>query len=259
MLAVPALQGLSQNKTVYYWGRHWELVSRFCPVQGFSLDSFPRTSAGSNIQHWASVGPCEYLKLKGEVVLLQTHHQGTEPKWSEWCKALGVSPSAPQLYPEHLPPAQHVLLAPGSGSELKNWPLACFGQVLEILQGHNILFNILFGPVELERGLLNEWQNHFPQWSSQFLPCENINELLGLLKQEVFYVGCDSGPGHLAAICGCRGLIIFQHSHPLIWRPWSDRLTCVGSMGSPPTVQGVSEQILSHFQSCPSQAIIEHK
>ena len=224
-------------------------MSRFCPLQGFSLDSCSKTSANLGIQHWASVGPCEYLKLKGEVVLLRTHSQESEPKWSEWCRALGFLPTAPQFCREDQPAPQRVILAPGSGSTLKNWPMACFAQVLDVLQSRNVPFTVVFGPVEQERGQLKQWQSDFPKWSNFYLPCKSLEELMGLLSSEVLYVGCDSGPGHLAALCGCRGLIIFQKSHPLIWQPWSERFTSIGGMDSPPLVQDVLRKILAHFQS----------
>jgi ADP-heptose:LPS heptosyltransferase len=218
-------------------------MAHFCDVKAFPLDSFFKTSKDLGIENWACVGPAEYLNLSGQVIRLNTSDSIMKPKWQEWALEMGLHLPEPPLDRSPHNPPKLVVIAPGSGSRLKNWPTENFLQIMDHLIKKGSRVKVVFGPVEQEQGLSKEWELKAPQWQESFIYSNDFAGLLSIFSEEVFWLGCDSGLGHLAALCGCYGLIIFQNSEPRIWSPWSGRFTSLGSKCSPPQVSDVLSRL----------------
>lgn len=53
----------------------------------------------------------------------------------------------------------------------------------------------------------------------------SLGEMAVLLRECQVFVGCDSGPGHLAAACGVSVVSLFSAANdPAVWRPWGGKV-----------------------------------
>jgi len=53
----------------------------------------------------------------------------------------------------------------------------------------------------------------------------SLNEMAAILEGCQVYVGCDSGPAHLAAACGVPVVSLFSAANePEVWRPWGEKV-----------------------------------
>jgi heptosyltransferase-3 len=107
-------------------------------------------------------------------------------------------------------PGHDIVLAPGSGSPAKNWPLPNFLAIAEDLRKRGRQITWLLGPAE--EGIA--------------LPSGNpalINPDLVTLGRQLaatkLFVGNDSGPTHLASLVGCPTIAIFGARGLRIWYP----------------------------------------
>jgi len=125
-----------------------------------------------------------------------------------------------------------ILIHPGSGSALKNWPLEHFLTVYDLLRGQGLKAEFVLGPAEfalVERiGALR----------SDLAPVchltEDLIDLLALLERSAAFVGNDSGVTHLAAFLGLPSVAVFGPSDPRIWHPWGPSVrvvTCAPDCG----------------------------
>lgn len=103
-----------------------------------------------------------------------------------------------------------LLLAPGAGSLAKRWPLEKFLELARILRERP---SFLLGPAESR-----EFSSRIKQEGFQVLTPE-ISDLRGILESFAFYLGNDSGTGHLAAQEGLDCLILFGPTDPAQWAP----------------------------------------
>lgn len=115
------------------------------------------------------------------------------------------------LLRRHLSPGIFALIAPGSGSTKKNWPIRNF---LELARTLAIAKGFLLGPAEAELGPLLRGSK---AEVFQDLPLRSVG---ALLKCCAWYVGNDSGISHLAGAVGARGIVLFGPTDPSRWRPW---------------------------------------
>ena len=128
-------------------------------------------------------------------------------------RRLGTKPTAPT-----------VVIQPGSGSRLKNWPLACFEDLAERLAGRGLRVSWCTGPAE--EGL--------PAMPGA-LPPMPLTELASLLAGAGLFVGNDSGISHLAAAAGCPTLAIFGPTDPAVWGPTGPRVRVLQGQPWPDT------------------------
>lgn len=116
-------------------------------------------------------------------------------------------------------PAPRLALAPGSGHNMKNWPLTSYLALAEKLRKRwGVPVWWVLGPAEsaLERELETRLGGQ------QFLTLRHLplGELAAILAEFHLYVGNDSGVSHLAAaLQGPRVVVIFGPSDPVIWGP----------------------------------------
>lgn len=110
-----------------------------------------------------------------------------------------------------------IVIHPGSGSPTKNWPLDSYSELARSLKTAGRSVRFIIGEVERER------------WSEGDLarlrgiadlrtPVDYL-ELHRDLIDAAVYIGNDSGPSHLAAICGVPTIAIFIASDPRVWSP----------------------------------------
>jgi ADP-heptose:LPS heptosyltransferase len=114
-----------------------------------------------------------------------------------------------------------LMVAPSSGSTLKNWPEAYFDQVALWWSRHvggKVI--LVLGPVEAERG-------SFERLSSSCLVASGLDlaQLAALIARCAVYVGNDSGVTHLAAAVGARTIAIFGPSNEQRWAPRGARVS----------------------------------
>jgi ADP-heptose:LPS heptosyltransferase len=107
---------------------------------------------------------------------------------------------------------QTILLFPGSGNPVKNWPLVQFFELGSWLEDQAFQPLMILGPVEQEKGIQ-------PPGKTALAYPRTIQELIALLQQAAFVIGNDSGPMHLAGYMGVPGLAIFGPTSPRQWGP----------------------------------------
>ncbi|GEM_PF-2236742 len=108
------------------------------------------------------------------------------------------------------PIGSRILLHPGSGSPLKNLPLAFWRKLYEFLEDLGFAPLFLLGPAEI--GL----KKALSGFSCIF--CEEVETLQGVMKKAFAFIGHDSGVSHLASALGLYTLAIFG---PTPWRNWA--------------------------------------
>lgn len=111
----------------------------------------------------------------------------------------------------HRPQAGRIAIHAGSGSPAKNWPAENWRHLITWL--HEIGFtdtHLIRGeaePPDLLTGLTDTWDS---------LP---LTQLADELACCALFLGHDSGVSHLAAACGCPGLLLFGPTDPAVWAP----------------------------------------
>jgi heptosyltransferase-3 len=137
--------------------------------------------------------------------------------------AIFAAESEPRLAISFQPSTLNLLaLHPGSGGAGKNWPEACWLELLRRISAEtNWRILLVGGEAEAER----------VQRLALPLPADRLvialNEALPELARKftacAAFVGHDSGITHLAAASGLRGLALWGGTKPEIWRPRSEQ------------------------------------
>jgi heptosyltransferase III len=104
----------------------------------------------------------------------------------------------------------------GSGGADKVWPLDRFVRLAAELKraGHDLVFPL--GEVELER--MPDAARALTPHGSVIKPAD-LSALFDLVSTARLYVGNDSGPTHLAAMCGTPVVALFGRDNEATWRP----------------------------------------
>jgi heptosyltransferase III len=116
------------------------------------------------------------------------------------------------LYPPigltHRKYPRRVLIHPTSGDEKKNWPKTKFLRLAKELQ--RMHFDPLFILSPAER----------TAWPEIDSPSLSLEELASTIYESGYFIGNDSGPGHLASYLSIPHLIIGQDERMMqLWRP----------------------------------------
>lgn len=108
-------------------------------------------------------------------------------------------------------PGERVLLFPGAGHPLKQWPMDRFVELSRRIRavGRHPLF--VLGPAELERGLVPE--------NEAWVAPSDLRELEALILSARAVVGADTGPMHLAGMLGVPGISLFGPTRFSQWGP----------------------------------------
>ena len=124
-------------------------------------------------------------------------------------------------------PGKSVLLFPGAGHPLKQWPMVQYFQLADRLERAGLDPLFVLGPAELERGLI-------PGERAQAAP-GNLQELQRLILSARAVVGGDTGPMHLAGMLGVPGVALFGPTSFAQWGPAGLRELSLGLPCSPCT------------------------
>ncbi len=108
------------------------------------------------------------------------------------------------------PDANFIAIFPGSGSPLKNWPVANYRELVALLLPA-IQVAIVLGPAE-ETG-------DFAFRGVPILRNLELAVVAGVARLAAAFVGNDSGVSHLAAATRTPGVVIFGPTSPHRWRP----------------------------------------
>jgi len=117
-----------------------------------------------------------------------------------------------------------IVLHVGAGSEAKRWPLDRWVALAKVLrdEGRTVMF--IAGEVEAERFAASD-RRSFDHAGGRFL--ESLDELADTLRCASVFVGCDSGPSHLAAQLGVPTVALFGPTDPAVWGPVGPRVVVV--------------------------------
>ncbi len=104
----------------------------------------------------------------------------------------------------------------GTGGGKKSWPLAHWLAVSEILEELGVRARLIAGEVERETWAapLHAW---FETIGGEVLG--SIDALVDAIAPASVFVGCDTGPSHLAAQLAVPTLAIFGPTDPRLWAP----------------------------------------
>jgi len=116
----------------------------------------------------------------------------------------------------HSPGLPPILLHPGSGSPMKNWPLKNVIKLAELLDNHGLTADFILGPAEYD---LEEALNKLIGSSATVHIVSDLKKVLSLLNASCGFIGNDSGLCHLAALIGLPTVAIFGPSDPDRWKP----------------------------------------
>jgi ADP-heptose:LPS heptosyltransferase len=106
--------------------------------------------------------------------------------------------------------SRRVIIHPGSGSPLKNWPLERFILLAENLRNKGCSVLWWAGPAE---------EGMDVPVSFAHVRNRSIADLIYLLGHCDLYVGNDSGISHCAAATNTACVLIYGPSDPIVWRP----------------------------------------
>jgi len=116
-----------------------------------------------------------------------------------------------------------VVLHVGAGSEAKRWPLERWVELRARMQRLGQV-EVIAGEVEAERFDDRE-RTHFAAMGGRFV--EGLNELSALIGSARVFVGCDTGPTHLAGQLGVATVALFGPTDPERWGPIGPRVVVV--------------------------------
>lgn len=126
--------------------------------------------------------------------------------WRTIGKALALElPDGKNVYPEidSRPPV--VLVHTGAKMPVRVWPLERFQEIVRRLRQDGLAVQIACDPDQL-----TWWHN---QGENPACPA-TVTKLLELVDQAGVFIGNDSGPGHLAAVCGRPTFTLFGPQLP---------------------------------------------
>ena len=110
------------------------------------------------------------------------------------------------------------VIQPGSGSPLKNWPLARFVKLARLIEATGVKVFFLLG--EAEANLREMVSSVWPP--ERVLTALDLGEVVRWLAASAFYLGNDSGVTHLAAALGTPVVALFGPTDPTVWGPRGD-------------------------------------
>ena len=107
---------------------------------------------------------------------------------------------------------------PGSGSELKNWPIDKWSEFLDIWLLNNSGRILVVGG-EAETGKMNRIRQTMDSGQIDYLLDQPLSEVALSLKSSRVFVGHDSGITHLAIALGVPSIILWGSTNRTVWGP----------------------------------------
>jgi heptosyltransferase-2 len=122
-------------------------------------------------------------------------------------------PAVPAVSPRLQPPvsARRVVLHSGASQALRIWPLARYAELLRRLRAQG------WDPVVLcDHNQLADWHG---LGETLARTAGGMDELVDTIAGGAAFLGNDSGPGHIAALCGVATFTIFGPQVPELFAP----------------------------------------
>ncbi len=117
-----------------------------------------------------------------------------------------------------------IVMHVGAGSEAKRWAMERWVELGAALRSEGHTVELIAGEVEAER-LSGRERAAFEGAGGRFLATlEALADVLGAAR---VFVGCDSGPTHLAAQLGVPTVALFGPTDPAVWGPAGPRVVVV--------------------------------
>jgi ADP-heptose:LPS heptosyltransferase len=110
---------------------------------------------------------------------------------------------------------RRILLHTGVGQPIRTWPLERYANLCRRLRSEG--WDVR---VACDAGQLNWWQQH---GEAGVLVPQSVGELVNIIQASHWFVGNDSGPGHVAAACGLPTFTIFGPQLPEWFAPLSTK------------------------------------
>ncbi|MBN2430478.1 MAG: glycosyltransferase family 9 protein [Acidobacteria bacterium] len=123
-----------------------------------------------------------------------------------------------RLTGEGYSPGEFILVHPTATQETKRWPEDQFARIIEMIQREferPVLMTCGPGEEEIPAGI-----NAGLPSPVRFLSRLTVMELAAVIEAAHLFIGCDSGPAHLAAALGKKSCVIFGSSNARAWHPW---------------------------------------
>ena len=132
-----------------------------------------------------------------------------------------------------------LILHPGAGSPMKQWPAERFEAVADAARAAGLPVTLLLGEAEAERWPADRLAHWIDDLGAELL--KSTDALLMTLNRAVHedakaatggrtvYLGNDSGPTHLAAALGLVTVALFGPTDPHLWRPVGTNVTVLRS------------------------------
>lgn len=114
-------------------------------------------------------------------------------------------------------PGGPIVVHLGAGSESKRWPLDRWASLIAALRARDYTVNVLAGEVEAEQFSAAE-RRRFDGLGGRVLTA--LADLADAIRPACLYIGCDSGPTHLAAQLAVTTLALFGPTSPRRWAPY---------------------------------------
>lgn len=125
---------------------------------------------------------------------------------------------------------QWIAVHPGSGSELKNWEMNRWFELLQWIEIETP-YNVVLVGGEAEGRRLDHLAAALSRSRVQRAERLPLAELGALLKQCRLFLGHDSGITHLAAAVGCEVMAFWGPSRREIWKPLGERVRIIEAPG----------------------------
>jgi heptosyltransferase III len=122
-----------------------------------------------------------------------------------------------------------IVLHPGSGSEIKNWPVQNWLKLGDWLFSLESKPAVLLVTGEADRknlAILSEAWKGRQVYFADGLP---LYQLAALIERATLFIGHDSGISHIAAAVGAPCLLMFGPTDPQVWAPANPKVKCLAA------------------------------
>lgn len=158
-----------------------------------------------------AVGKGDVVYLSRQLTVVQAFEEYLKKNWGS---VESIKPADLAIPPHYLPRKEikRVVIHPTSGADKKTWPAEKYIEL-----GHRLLQNgykpvFIMSPTEAAH-----WTGHREIPLTVF---PNLTETAGFLYESGYFIGNDSGLGHMASLFRVPTLSLFaRHSSARIWRP----------------------------------------
>ena len=158
-----------------------------------------------------------YPRLQSEIFLTRPLVR-PEPKshryehWQTIARDLGFELAPKNRLPLITPGRTgDVLVHTGAGQPVRVWPLDRYRRLIQNLRDKGLQVQ-----VACDHDQLAWWEN---AGEKQVASPHTVTELLNIIDRAAVFIGNDSGPGHLAAFCGCPTFTLFGPQLPEWFAP----------------------------------------